>query len=70
MILLRLTEDGLSLNGVTLALNTATARIREQMQGKPAHLLISIGTAATSQDLVALMHQLRSIAQAQVTVLQ
>ena len=70
MVLLRLSADGLSINGVAVPVDQAAARVESMSMSSPAHLVISLADGSTSQDLVSVMHELRGLENTQMTIVQ
>ncbi len=70
IILLRLTADGISLNGTPIETANARDAIAEQRGNSDAHLVVSVLKEASSETLVQLLYQARAIPDLKVTVVQ
>ncbi len=69
-IFLRLTEDGISLNGERETLETLVQAISEQIEGNAATALLSIGSDVPAQSFVEALARTQSVPGLTVTVLR
>ncbi len=70
MILLRISADGLALNGKPVELQDTPDALGQLRDGKPAHLVVSVAEDATAEGLVQILHQTRSVTDLKVSVVR
>lgn len=70
MILLRVSADGLALNGKPVTLGDTSDALDRLRDGKPAHLVVSVAKDATAQGLVQILHQARGLTDLKVSVVR
>jgi biopolymer transport protein ExbD len=67
-VLVRLTQDGLSINGKDTEIPAARDRITALQKGEPVHLVLSVTKEAKAQALADTLLALRGITDAKLTV--